>query len=54
MRSSVCWFSSGVSSAVAAALVPDAELVRIHIDDEHHDNARFAEVYELDGGPDAK
>ena len=43
MMATVCWFSAGVSSAVAAALSPGCELVRIHIDDEHPDNARFAE-----------
>jgi hypothetical protein len=38
----VCWFSCGISSAVAAWMVPDARLVRIRIDDEHPDNDRFA------------
>jgi hypothetical protein len=41
----VCWFSCGVSSCVAAALTPDATLIRIAIRDEHQDNERFvAEV----------
>jgi len=42
---SICWFSCGVSSCVAAFLEPEAELIRIKIDDEHDDNDRFvAEV----------
>ena len=42
-RNPVVWFSCGVSSAVAAFLRPDADLVRIRIDDEHEDNDRFAD-----------
>jgi hypothetical protein len=42
----VCWFSCGDASAVACKLAllqhPDAVIVRIHLDDEHEDNQRFA------------
>lgn len=38
----IAWFSCGVSSAVAAAMSPSAELVRIRIEDEHEDSDRFA------------
>jgi hypothetical protein len=42
----IAWFSCGDASAVACALTlkkhPDAMVVRIHIDNEHKDNTRFA------------
>ena len=47
----VTWFSSGAASAVAAKIMHDLSLihgfthkvVRIHIDNEHEDNSRFAD-----------
>jgi len=44
----VCWFSCGAASAVAAKLAlahlgaEDIAIVRIHVANEHSDNARFA------------
>lgn len=38
----VVWWSAGVSSTIAAKLVPDSVLVYIEIDDHHPDNERFA------------
>jgi hypothetical protein len=38
----VVWWSAGVSSTIAAALVPDAQMIYIEIDDHHPDNERFA------------
>lgn len=39
----VCWFSSGVSSFIAAYLVKDTldQAMYIHIDDQHPDSLRF-------------
>lgn len=41
----VCWFSTGVSSAVATYLAlqkyPDLKVIYIHIEDQHPDSMRF-------------
>ncbi len=37
----ICWFSCGAASAVAASLEPDAELVYCDTGAEHPDNVRF-------------
>ncbi len=37
----ICWFSCGAASAVAASLVPNAELVYCDTGAEHPDNVRF-------------